>query len=152
MRSAFFGWGTTVALLLVAGAEPAHACAACFGASDSAMARGMNAGILSLLGVVGFVLVGVAAFFVFLVVRSARARATEQAVGRSHDCALAGSEPGSPFSRSPGFAPRVLADGSATASLAEGARRTAQGQAGKSCASRSGFHASASRWTGVNQA
>ena len=42
------------------------ACAACYGQSDSAMAAGMNWGILSLLGVVVMVLGSVASFFVFL--------------------------------------------------------------------------------------
>ena len=44
----------------------ALACSACYGQSDSAMAKGMNWGILSLLGVVVTVLGGIAAFFVFL--------------------------------------------------------------------------------------
>jgi hypothetical protein len=48
----------------------ASACAACFGQSDSPMAKGMNMGIFSLLFVVVFVLTGVAAFFIYLVKRS----------------------------------------------------------------------------------
>jgi hypothetical protein len=48
----------------------AHACAACFGQSDSPLAKGMNMGILSLLAVVTFVLGGFVAFFIFLVKRS----------------------------------------------------------------------------------
>jgi hypothetical protein len=48
----------------------AHACAACFGQSDSPLAKGMNMGILSLLAVVIFVLGGFAAFFIFLAKRS----------------------------------------------------------------------------------
>ena len=47
------------------------ACAACYGQSDSPMARGMNWGILSLLAMVALVLGGVAAFFVYLARRSA---------------------------------------------------------------------------------
>jgi hypothetical protein len=47
-------------------------CAACFGKSDSSLARGMNMGILSLLGMVFVMLSTVAAFFVFLARRSAR--------------------------------------------------------------------------------
>jgi hypothetical protein len=42
------------------------ACAACFGKSDANMARSLNAGIFSLMAVVGTVLVGAASFFVFL--------------------------------------------------------------------------------------
>jgi len=48
------------------------ACATCFGASDSAMAQGMNMGILALLAVIGGVLGGVAAFFGFLALRGNR--------------------------------------------------------------------------------
>lgn len=48
----------------------AHACAACYGKSDSAMAQGMNWGIFSLLAVVGVVLGCVGAFFVFIGCRS----------------------------------------------------------------------------------
>ncbi len=51
--------------------SPLLACAACFGQSDSAMAQGMNWGILSLLGIIVLVLGGVAAFFVYLAKRSA---------------------------------------------------------------------------------
>jgi hypothetical protein len=46
------------------------ACAACYGQSDSAMAAGMNWGIVSLLGMIVLVLGGVAGFFVFLARRS----------------------------------------------------------------------------------
>ncbi|HEV2209665.1 MAG TPA: hypothetical protein VG167_12870 [Verrucomicrobiae bacterium] len=44
----------------------AWACAACYGASDAPMARGMNWGIFSLLGIIVIVLLAVAGFFVFL--------------------------------------------------------------------------------------
>ena len=43
-----------------------QACAACFGKSDSPLAKGMNWGIMSLLCVVGVVLSIFSAFFVFL--------------------------------------------------------------------------------------
>jgi hypothetical protein len=63
-------WRLFLAALAIAGlvARPAAllACAACYGQSDSALARGMNWGIFSLLGVVVFVLSGVTSFFVFL--------------------------------------------------------------------------------------
>jgi hypothetical protein len=52
------------------------ACAACYGQSDGPMARGMNWGILSLLGIVVTVLGGVATFFVYLARRSAALSAT----------------------------------------------------------------------------
>ena len=57
--------------LILALPGSAHACAACFGQSDSPLAKGMNMGILSLLAVVIFVLSGCAAFFIFLAKRSA---------------------------------------------------------------------------------
>jgi hypothetical protein len=47
------------------------ACAACYGQSDSALARGMNWGILTLLGVVALVLGTLATFFVYLGKRAA---------------------------------------------------------------------------------
>ena len=47
------------------------ACAACYGASDSPMAKGMNWGIFSLLSVVAVVLGSIATFFVFIGKRSA---------------------------------------------------------------------------------
>ena len=50
-----------IALVLVALSPSAQACAACFGQNDGPLAKGMNAGIFTLLGVVGLVLVG---FFV----------------------------------------------------------------------------------------
>ena len=49
----------------------ASACAVCFGQSDSDMARGLNMGILALLVVVMGVLGGFAAFFIYLVRKSA---------------------------------------------------------------------------------
>jgi len=49
-----------------------QACAACFGASDSAMAKGMNMGIFTLLFFITAVLVGLACFAVFIARRTAR--------------------------------------------------------------------------------
>ena len=59
-----------MSLLLTSPAGPLLACAACFGQSDSAMAQGMNWGILSLLGIIVLVLGGVAGFFVYLAKRT----------------------------------------------------------------------------------
>ena len=69
-----------LALALAAAAVPqsVRACAACFGASDSPMAKGMNWGIFSLLVVVVTVLGGIAAFFIYLARKSA---ATSLVVG-----------------------------------------------------------------------
>jgi len=50
------------AALATATMPDALACAVCFGASDSPLSKGMNFGILALLGVVAPVLFGVAAF------------------------------------------------------------------------------------------
>ena len=49
------------------------ACGACFGQSDSALAKGMNMGIFSLLAVVVFVLGTFAAFFIYLARRASSA-------------------------------------------------------------------------------
>ena len=65
--------GLVVALALQP--NSVRACAACYGQSDSPMAQGMNWGIMSLLVVVGTVLGGVAAFFVYLARRAATAAA-----------------------------------------------------------------------------
>lgn len=59
-----------VGALLLVGAPDASACAACFGASDSKLAQGMNAGIFTLLGVIGGVLLAIAGFFFYLVRRA----------------------------------------------------------------------------------
>ena len=56
---------------------PALACAACFGKSDSTMARSLNASIFTLMGFIGIVLVGAASFFVFLAKRAAATSQTE---------------------------------------------------------------------------
>ena len=52
-------------------APAAHACATCFGKSDSKLAEGMNWGIFTLLGVILSVLIGISAFFIFIARRAA---------------------------------------------------------------------------------
>ena len=52
--------------------ETANACAVCFGKSDSAIAKGMNMGMLTLLICITGVLATLAAFFIFLAVRSSK--------------------------------------------------------------------------------
>jgi hypothetical protein len=64
----FAGMGVGMAVLPASD----QACAACFGKSDDAMARGMNMGILALLIVITLVLAGLASFFIFLARRAAR--------------------------------------------------------------------------------
>jgi len=55
------------------------ACAACYGASDSPMADGMNWGIFTLLAIVVPVLVTFLAFFIYLIRKSdALAKAAEK--------------------------------------------------------------------------
>ena len=55
---------------LLFSAKSAFACAACAGQSDSDLAKGMNWGIFTLLGVVVVVLGGIGAFFIYLVRKS----------------------------------------------------------------------------------
>jgi preprotein translocase subunit SecG len=64
----------TVFVAVLASPSGAFACAACFGQSDSNMAKSVNAGIFSLMAVLATVLIGAASFFVFL---SRRANAVE---------------------------------------------------------------------------
>lgn len=59
------------AAALLLRADAAHACAACFGKSDSPLAQAMNWGIFSLMAVIVSVLVCIAGFFVFIARRSA---------------------------------------------------------------------------------
>jgi hypothetical protein len=63
---------TGVAAGMAALPASVQACAACFGKSDDAMARGMNMGIFALLIVIMSVLAGLVSFFVFLARRAAR--------------------------------------------------------------------------------
>jgi hypothetical protein len=57
----------------------ALACSACYGQSDSPMARGMNWGIFSLLGVIVTVLGCIAGFSIYLARRSAALSASQPA-------------------------------------------------------------------------
>ena len=64
-------------VLLLCQSRPVLACAACFGKSDSSMARGMNMGIFALLAVIVSVLIAISTFFVFVARRAAKASAEE---------------------------------------------------------------------------
>lgn len=64
-----------VALLLLVSVLSSPACTACFGRSDSEMAKGMNMGIYFLLAVLLLVLGGITSFFVFIIRRAARLEA-----------------------------------------------------------------------------
>ena len=70
LRSCF--WMASAALLLAPANPAVLACTACFGKSDSNMAKGMNMGIFALLLVITSVLCGVAGFFMFLAKRSSQ--------------------------------------------------------------------------------
>jgi hypothetical protein len=59
-------------LAWLASPRAAEACAACFGRSDSPMAKGMNMGIMTLLFVIMSVLFGIAIFFAYILRRAAR--------------------------------------------------------------------------------
>ncbi|HAB16386.1 MAG TPA: hypothetical protein PLX89_05015 [Verrucomicrobiota bacterium] len=59
-------------VLALAMHSSAFGCAACFGKSDSPMAYGMNAGIISLLAVIVPVLGLIASFFGYIVYRARR--------------------------------------------------------------------------------
>ena len=66
----------SIAALLVLGMPRlALACPVCFGNSDAPMASATNTGILFMLGIVGVVLCGFAAFFIHLIRRANRVAA-----------------------------------------------------------------------------
>lgn len=67
-----------IALALLGLPRAAHACAVCFGNSDSKLSQGMMAGVLVLLLVVLTVLGGFAALFIFLARRAATVAALEK--------------------------------------------------------------------------
>jgi hypothetical protein len=72
-------WAWAAVLVWLCSPSSLLACAACFGKSDSNMARSLNAGIFSLMAVIVTVLGGAASFFVFLSRKAAStAKAPEQ--------------------------------------------------------------------------
>ena len=54
------------ALFVALGPSLVIACPACYGAADNTMIDGMNTAIMTMVGIVGFVLSGFVAFFVML--------------------------------------------------------------------------------------
>jgi hypothetical protein len=70
---------TAVWFGLLLQAPSLFACAACYGQSDSPLAKGMNWGIFALLAVVTFVLSSIASFFVFIGKRSSTLAADKTA-------------------------------------------------------------------------
>jgi hypothetical protein len=91
LPSRFF-WGFA-ALGLLALPQAAHACAACFGKSNDAMAQGMNVGIFALLFVIVSVLLGIASFAIFLVRRSARFPLTQPSAASDAELAAPAAQP-----------------------------------------------------------
>ncbi|MBT5927352.1 MAG: hypothetical protein HOH33_12105 [Verrucomicrobia bacterium] len=63
--------------------EQIQACATCFGQSDSKLADGMSWGILTLVAVAYSVLIGIVAFFGYLIYRSNRMAAQLEVVNAS---------------------------------------------------------------------
>jgi len=53
-------------------ASASHACPSCYGAADSPMIAGMNVAILTMVGIISFVLSGVVAFTLMMRRRLAR--------------------------------------------------------------------------------
>lgn len=66
---------SSLMVLTVAAAGRAHACSVCMGAADDTMTRGMQAGIMVLLGIIATVLVGLGGFIGYLAYRGRRFRA-----------------------------------------------------------------------------
>jgi hypothetical protein len=68
-----------IALFACAAPRSVFACAACYGASDSPLAQGMNWGIMVLLGFVFCVLAAVTGFFIYIIRRANVLAATSPA-------------------------------------------------------------------------
>jgi uncharacterized membrane protein (DUF4010 family) len=60
----------TLSAALVLAPRAALACPVCFGQSDSPLAKGVNMGVLFLLGTVTLVLIGFASFMIYLARRA----------------------------------------------------------------------------------
>lgn len=78
----------TAVLAVLFSPDSLQACATCFGASDEAMAKGMNMGILTLLFCICGVLVGMSGVGFYLVRRAARMAATAAAANEAGAMAL----------------------------------------------------------------
>lgn len=61
-----------LSVIVVAGQETLLACPSCYGAPDSPLTAGMNAAILVMLGITGFVLMSIVGCFLFLWRRAKR--------------------------------------------------------------------------------
>lgn len=72
---------TLIGIVAVVSAQPALACAVCYGEPGSPMAQGVQAGVLVLLGVVGAVLTGLASLLIFWMRRASRFSTPPQRIG-----------------------------------------------------------------------
>jgi hypothetical protein len=81
---------TLVTLAFAALPSAVFACPVCFGASDSPMAWGTNAGIFFMLGVTGAVLAAFAAFFIYLMRRASLAPDSERPAAEQYLLRAAG--------------------------------------------------------------
>ncbi len=63
---------TVAALGIVLGPQLAHACSVCFGDPNSDLAKGAVRGVLFMIGVVSFVLIGIASIAGVWIVRARR--------------------------------------------------------------------------------
>ena len=70
MRTVQYVIRTAATLALIAAPRAALACPVCFGQSDSPLARGVNVGVLFLLGTITAVLIGFASFMIYLARRA----------------------------------------------------------------------------------
>lgn len=86
-RSVRYGIGAMFAIVASALFSPnALGCPVCYGAADSPMIDGMNAAILTLVGITGMVLAGISTFFLYLI-----KRIRAQRRGESHGSTSASS-------------------------------------------------------------
>jgi hypothetical protein len=97
-RKVSLGLAWAILICLALQPVPAWACSACYGGlNDSSMAKGMNAGIFSLLGVVVVVLGSIGGFFFYLIKKST---ASAQVAGKAEAADRPAWGQPSPFSAS----------------------------------------------------
>jgi heme/copper-type cytochrome/quinol oxidase subunit 2 len=83
----------SVALVPLLLPSVAEACAACFGRSDSPMAKGMNMGIFTLLIFILSVLLAISVFFFYIIRRAAKMAASQNAQQPGADSSQAFPQP-----------------------------------------------------------
>ena len=70
MRAVRYAVRAAATMALVAAPRVALACPVCFGQSDSPLAKGVNMGVLFMLGTITAVLIGFASFMIYLARRA----------------------------------------------------------------------------------